>query len=56
MTKYAFATLTKPGDSFPIPDGASRASVSSAASQYAKRHNIRLRVIGSRVFRTEPHE
>ncbi len=54
MTKYLFATLAKPGDSFPIPEGAKRSSVRAAASQYAKRHNIRLRVIGDRVFRAAP--
>jgi len=54
LTKYLFATLAKPGDSFPIPEGAKRSSVRAAASQYAKRHNIRLRVIGDRVFRAAP--
>lgn len=51
MTKYRFATLAQPGDSFIIPEGASKASVRSAASQYAKRHGIRLRIVGDRVFR-----
>lgn len=55
MTIYAFALLQKPGDSIPIPEGANRSSVSAAASAYGKRHNIRLRLIGDRVFRTEPH-
>src|SRR3546814_15134515 len=54
MTKYLFATLTRPGDSFPIPEGASKASVRSAARQYDNRHNIRLRVIGDRGVRDAP--
>ncbi|SKB62641.1 hypothetical protein [Sphingopyxis flava] len=55
MTTYPFKELTTPGDSFPFPPE-KYASVRSAASQYAKRHGVRLKIHQGRVYLRHPQE